>query len=466
MTKSISYIRPPKSYRTNLAEFNGMSEEIYSTSLPVKLAILQENLAEKNGALVGAMSVKELDIEGIESISNEPYKLFASHYKKGEKDIKPTLILGTATRTLIVKPTELGIAVTTSDRLFPSSSYMDFELESIPYSMFPDNSNNLVSYDGTSFVSHTIGHSFKKICNHNMRAFACKEGSNTLYFSEDFNPYNWNISIDEGGHINLPGENGDITDIISINQSLIVMQESGISKVTAYTDQSEFTVNNINIENDIIANSAVSAIDRIVYCSSMGIGVFDGYESRIFCSEIASKIMDKTVSSAYLDGKCYFNLCDNKVNNSAAQILVIDVATMKYHFITHKSGERLICLRNGIDKAIVTYYGSDEIMSTGKNIIHILTDEVLSNDMIWRSGEIDFGQSGVYKIIKNIIFGGTSSIYFRIKCDGESYSYNVKGERRMLINMRGKEFQFEMKPQGSDIKIPSPIVEFQILSNI
>ena len=465
MSKKINYIRPPKTMRNLLSDFGGVSEDFYSTSVPVHFAIMQENLAEKNGVLVQSLRVKKVD--GLECIVDKgALKLFASHYNKGEENLPPTLILGASSKVWVVKNDGASYSAVSHEHVILHDSYMEFELDGVSNTIMADSLGNLVSYDGNAFTTHAIGHNFAILCNHNMRAFACCQGENTLHFSDDFNPYNWQTSIDAGGYINLPAENGAITDIVSVNQSLIVVQERGISKVTAFTDQSEFTVKNINIENDIIGGSVVSAVDRVVYCSSMGLGLFDGYESRIYCRELSSKLSGKTISGTYLDGKCYYNIYDNSPAKMSVEILVVDVSTMKYHYISHESGDKIVGVRSGGDKCVLTYYGSDDYLDLADNRLCILADDTAPSSMIWRSGEIDFGKSGVYKVIKNIVFGGESKIAFRIICDGDGYSYTVGEERRVLINLKGKEFQFELKPQGHKIKVPSPIIEYQVLDNI
>ncbi len=465
MSKRISYIRPPKIYRSLLAIFDGVSEEVYSTTLPVKIAEIQENLSEQNGALVQTMKLNKVQVKKFNTASHKAYRLLAVHYKKNQEDMPPTMLLGSSDGTVLVKTVNSEVVMTQDAIVFPTSNYMNFQLEGVSYIIMPDSENNLISYDGETFEYHSIGHSFEHVINHDMRAFASKKGESVLYFSDDFDPYNWKTSIEEGGYINMSGENGDITDILSINQSLIVVQERGMSKVSAFTDQSEFIVKCINIENDIIPNSVVSAVDRLIYCSSMGIGLFNGYESKIYCRELASKLKGKKINGTYLDGKCYFNLYDDSATGGV-EILVIDISTMKYHFIAHETGNNIATIRNGANKNIITYYSSDDILQEDKNYIYYLSSNTAPSNMLWRSGDIDFGKSGVYKVIKNIIFGGESKILFRIICDGESYSYNVGEERRVLVNLRGREFQFEMKPQGHKIKVPSPIIEYQLIETI
>lgn len=465
--KNIAYKKSPYVYKKELCRYNGISEDFYSTSLPVEICEEQTNLQEKNGVLMQSQGIAEFDMSKYIDFWFFPaFNQMAVHYKKGEETLSPTMILTLNEKLIMYKPNSTGQVSFTVKIGSTAKSYATYEEEGVSYVIFPGKKNDLLSFDGDNYVEHPIGHNFHHICNHYMRLFASEKDSNVLYFSDDFAPYNWNISIDEGGYIAMPPELGAITQIISFGETLIVVQERGLSKVNAIGDQSEFSVKHINIENDILSNSVVDCMDRIAYCSSAGIGFFNGYESKIYFRELASKLKDRKVYGEYLEGKCYFSLMSEDEGYIKTEILVIDIASMKYHFMSNEHGNAIKMVRTKNKKYIFNYFTDQKLRDIRENGLFYLTEEKEPKEMVWRSGMLDFGKTGVDKLVRNIVFGGKTRIGLKVVCDGEKYTYNVDKERRVQVNLRGREFQFEIQPQGYEVALPPPIIEYQIVEEV
>ena len=249
-------------------------------------------------------------------------------------------------------------------------------------------------------------------------------------------------------------ENGNINDLISFNQNLIVCQEDGFTKITAYSEQDEFVVKTITSPNNIKKGSVANCGDVIMYATNKGLGVFDGYNCVTVCEELAGFLEDREVTAVATGNYCYF-LC--KAQNSSIEdnfIIAYNLVFKNYHFIT-------------CDKAYflckVKFENAEKVLLCYENEIKVLSDESNNSSKIWASGKVDFGSPAEYKLLKRIVFGGDSIIDLKINADGKNYFYNISGQRSTLINLKGKEFEIEIVPKGININVPSPVIEYSVL---
>ena len=469
MNKSLIYKRSLASRKGSLAKFKGVSHDMYSTNIPIEYAEEQVNLRESNGVLVPSITFENYFIDSLDFRYFPPFNIIMTHHTKGEENKRPNMIFLTHDRTIVYTPTpsEDGqYSYTYWDIYKDVNSYANFEIDNVVYCLFTDGDKSIMSFNGRSFEKHEVGYAFSNMCNHFMRLFASEKNDSKLYFSAVFDPYNFNVSIDEGGYINMPKENGAINQMISFNDSLIIIQERGMSKLLAGIEQQEFSMSYINIENDIIKNTAVFCMDKIVYCSMSGIGIFNGYESKIYFRELGDLFRDKKITGAYKDGKCYYALFGRSNGITTTKILIIDLVDMSYHIAENYFGDSIFgCRVNGL-RTVFCYYTDDVLEKERNNSLDFILDEGCNKDMVWRSGSIDFGESGLYKMVKSVVFGGKTTINFRVVADGKNYSYVVRDDRKLTLNLKGMEFKFEIRPQGNNVSLPSPIIEYQVMENV
>lgn len=84
---------------------------------------------------------------------------------------------------------------------------------------------------------------FTSVAVHNERVFGTVSGvNNQVWFSDDFDPANWNVSLTEAGYINFADDLGQAIKAVSFQGYLFVFREYGIMRLTAYGDQSDFVL--------------------------------------------------------------------------------------------------------------------------------------------------------------------------------------------------------------------------------
>ena len=108
--------------------------------------------------------------------------------------------------------------------------------------------NKIITYNGNvSPVTYTENvPNITSVALHAGRLFATTGGDQSqLWFSDDLDPTNWNVSEFEGGYIELTDERGTLKKVIESNNYLYVIREYGISRVSGWGLQDEFTVRNL-----------------------------------------------------------------------------------------------------------------------------------------------------------------------------------------------------------------------------
>lgn len=429
--------------RVKLSNFKGVSQEWYSKTTPIDFAVAQENLKTLNGALVASMSPQKLDI-----VFEDKIKKVIPYY---ENDLK--LIVVCANKCFLLQ-TENGTQTKTElafdFEIFDSTLYKYGE-ESY---LILATDKGLKKFSQGAVEDSEISVQFAKICNHFYRIFAVSRDSTKLEFSDDFAPFNWNQSIDEGGYINLSFDNGNITDLISFNQHLIACQTDGFTKITAYSEQEDFVIKSINSPNNIKNGSVVNCGDFIMYATNKGLGVFDGYNCKSICEGLSGFLKNCDVQAVATSEYCYY-LCKNNGGDIFDNfIIAYDLAYNDYHFITCKDASSLVKVK---------YNGKEYVLVVEGNFLSLLSADSNGENKIWKSGLIDFASPAEYKLMKNIVFGGSTIIDLKITVDDKNYFFNISHKRSCLLNLKGKQFVFEIVPKGRNINVPSPVLEYSVL---
>lgn len=441
--KKIYYKKSLPIKRAKVANFKGISEDYFSKTVPVDFAAKQENLMVVNGVLVGTQYPKDLGIN-----FDQPVKNVFPIYQNGVM-----LFCDLGSKVCILSTVNGEIVRTEFDISFDiySATYYKYGEQSF---LILATSDGLKKFENGAIVDTEVDVRFEFICNHFYRIFASRHNSTRLEFSDDFAPFNWNTGIEEGGYINLPFERGNIICLMSFNQNLIVCQEDGFLKITAYSVQEDFLVKTISSPACIKKGSVADCGDFIMYATEKGLGIFDGYDHKLICEELAGILKKCQVEVAKAAEYCYF-LCKFSDMQKDNLIIAFNLVKKNYHIITCDEANKIFMVKvNGEEKLLILY----------TNFLKMLSDDSNSANKVWKSGVLDFDNPAEYKLLKNIEFGGKTILDLKINVDGRNYFFIVSQHKRsFLLNLKGKEFEIEIVPKGRTISLPSPVLEYQVL---
>lgn len=303
-------------------------------------------------------------------------------------------------------------------------------------------------------------------CMHYERLFVTtSDEPHTLWFSDDLDPTNWNVSSTEAGFITMHDDRGKLIKVLSFNDYVYVFRDYGISRLTAYAKQEEFDLSNLFVSSGkIYANSIVLCGDRVLFLANNGLYQFDGantYKINLNIDTMLDGIDNASCNAVYHDG-CYYLACKLKFDN------VEDYAIIK---INLANGNLSIAKGiNVISLSSICAYDIDKLVAIVKVGNEYKIGEIVTNGKCfdedtykyWRSPSTDFGIPYKDKTIKEIYFDSVGEVQIIIDIDGNLHTFSnidvAPGQKRIKVNLKGKKIAINFASNSSTVAISNPQV--------
>ena len=317
------------------------------------------------------------------------------------------------------------------------------------------------------------------MCIHYERLFATVNGEKiSLWFSDDLDPTNWNVSSTEAGFINMIDSRGQLNKVISFKDYVYVFREYGISRITAYGVQEEFSVAHVyQSSTKIYENTVCECGDSVLMMCADGIYAFDGLNMSKLRLNIENILLpnDKAIAT-YHNGK-YYLACNMKFPDdetigcekgeySNNAILEIDLNTGSFS------------ITRGID-VLYLYSAKDykftELFCCYKNNGVVTMGFINQSGMVdgvptiksWKSPITDFGYPYKDKILKELYFNAdqpTKIIIDTEKTTREYMTTPIDGLVKINVNLVGKEFAIHFVVEGDTAYVSNPKVILGVIS--
>ena len=286
---------------------------------------------------------------------------------------------------------------------------------------------------------------------------------NAVWFSSDLDPTNWDLHLNRGGFIEVLDERGRLNKVLSYLNHIYIFRDYGISRLTAFAEQTDFAVSNLFVSSGkIYADTALLCGDRVLFLASDGFYAFDGLSTVNILKTLTNKIKPSPNANAcYHDGKYFIALnleledgetAVGKNDNNA--LVVFDIKSGAFSILTNVDISRMV--------------------SDGKEIFAILSDGAVcsielcgsifnkSTKKIWTSGFIDFNTEK-QKTLREIHINNDSEITLQVFSERQSKSFTVPandGINRVRVNVRGKKLCVSIESNEIEPNITRPTVIF------
>ena len=475
----------------------GVNTEIDENSLPLKYAKLSYNYKLSNGALKTGNGFEELKFLNSNSSSEE----HSLEFLEAPTEINKVWLFPFYNNATNEK--EHLLLISADNKMFYSHIISDhpfiYEINnpvlftSVPNAIY----YNLNGEDVMLITSATDGMlvyqpqiinplltdapKITSMCRHYERIFAIEEGKRTkLVFSANLDPTNWNVDIDEAGYIDLADERGALEKVVSFNDYVYIFKEYGICRLSAYGDQTEFSISNLfTTSGKIYGNSVCLCGDRIMFLSKDGIYAFNGYSTSKLSLNIESlfkNVDNENCSSAYFNGKYYLalklnfgddeeigceNFADGYVNNA---MLEIDLKTGDIEIVRGVDIKSLCAVEyERVSKLVVAFNGEHK----NKLAELTLTGGVFGVPLkkSWISSFTNLGYPNKTKKIKCVNLIAKTPCSLTLKTDKEEKKIEVQGGNKttnILTNLSGEMFQFEFESEEDSAEISNVEIEISI----
>lgn len=453
-------VKRPVSITCKLFDYQGMTDSEYvDAKVPIKYAVECLNLIKRGNKLISQGSVVEAysDSDGF-APTMKCVKMFPYNGKSGSGF--ELLILDTKNNLYTLKRQWNNTFVYNKilEGVYIESA-CEFRLESKNLLMLSTGGVILYSYDGTNLQQHMISQSPSKLTNHFERLFGVATDGYTIVFSKELEPYNWKVSLDDGGYINVGIGYGKILRLISFNEYLYCFAHNGILRISAYAQQSEFSIKRLDVDTGgIYGDSIASCKDRIMYLSSKGLNVFDGYNNRILYPELTPIFSQYDYFNGRYSKNKYYLLASKEKRHV---LYVFDITQGSYSAYDGFIADS-ICEERFLDNL------GDVLLFEGKNVngkvvpfYRLDTQSMSDTQRVWRSGKVDFSHKDKPKLIRQI--RGAGGRYSLIIYNGIKETFvEMDGENRVNVNLRGQYFEFRIISSGRT-EISSPILEVYVI---
>ena len=344
----------------------------------------------------------------------------------------------------------------------PSVQVIGYRLNSKDVLLISAEGFQLMYWDGVRVRTCENTPMISSMALHYERLFVTsREDPTKVFFSDDLDPTNFEIGTDKGGFIELLDERGEMNLVISFAGYVYIFRDHGITRVTAYADQAEFSVTNLFVSaGRIYPESIARCGDRILFVASDGVYAFDGYTCVRVLHSLDGIIADGEVtSSAFFDGKYYLSCRMNFPGGDvvgceageygANGLIVYDIATGGY------------AVSRGLDIdfiTAVTYDGEDMIVAHDSVGLGVITrcgsrfDAPLKKK--WKSPSSDLGALDKIKSVREVHIGSTVPVTLTVACGERTRSVSVKsGMRTVRPHITGRTVSVAVETDASGCNI-------------
>jgi hypothetical protein len=273
-----------------------------------------------------------------------------------------------------------------------------------------------------------------------------------VWFSDDLDPTNWDISLEEAGYIELSGEKGCVLKVIKFLDYVYIFHSYGISRLTAYAEQTEFSVTRLFVSSGKIYPDTVAICgNRIIFLAEDGIFSFDGYSAVKIMKGVFPLLFgcdnSKAVSQYY--GGCYYLACkaeygqeDGLVNNT---LIEYDIANKTLNLIRGADISSI---------AVISSENYDNIAFSLRGARSAQAAQLCPSGAMfglplqkaWEMPPVDFGYPERLKVFREIHLLTKEDISVKISCENAAKTLFFKGGsggQKALPALKGKRFSIE-----------------------
>lgn len=319
------------------------------------------------------------------------------------------------------------------------------------------------------------------MCVHYERLFAVvADNRDAIWFSEELDPTAWNVDLSGAGFIEMVDDRGQLTKVISFNGYVYIFREFGIARLTAYADQTSFSLNQLFTSSGRIYEDTITICgNRILFLASDGLYSFDGINATkltmgietMFTSDFSSAV------GGYYQGKyylaCRLNYNDNvkviaekasaHINNSLIEIDLktgtlsvyrgMDIAS----FVSVKASDfyAMLCL--------FANYTKTQIGMIAERGGMMLT---YKSPKSWQTPYTNFGYAGREKVLRQIKIRSEYPATITITTDKEKRVINLNASAKtqtIRTAIKGELFKVEFSTAEALAHISNPMFTLDVL---
>ena len=287
-----------------------------------------------------------------------------------------------------------------------------------------------------------------QLISHNERIFALvKGGNNSVWFSDVFNPFDWEVSLSGGGYLECDNSPGVINKLVSMGDYLYLFCDYGIYRLTCYSLQSQFELKKVYSSGEkILGESVASTQNKIVFCTKDNAYSFDYYGVKRLNVDLETLTgQNNAIKSAVAKQNQVYIVTQN------AEIIIYDVEKGNYCVVSgYQTGDLVNVEAKNLSAIVARSKLSEELVMT----TDIGEDCVTQCARSWKIKDVDLGQPNRLKNIRYAEYKVSAQTTLFVTADGVKYEFPLtQRSNKVAINVKGKSFDFELFNDTATIKI-------------
>lgn len=425
------------------SELSNVDEVAPSLSRPLECF----NFKPDSGCLKNGEGV--LQISGFDFSALSGYEIIAIYFYKRydyvRNESSDRLVVYASDGHLYSAPALGGKFIRVADVIFEEKpvavqyDYLDSDVL-----LLSSSKDGLYYLDGTTLNKIVGAPEITSLAVHYERLFVTVAGEGTsLWFSDDFNPTNWNVSLDEAGFIDFADERGKLLKVLSFLDYLYVFREYGITRITAFGEQREFSaVNLFGKQGKIFGNSVTDCGDFIIMLTSAGFFRFNGVDSYKVFGEFDKYFigLDNSESKGVFSGTKLYMLMNMKINGVIEKVIfVYDTYKNSTYVIRGVRALDLTFAKGNLNKVLVVVESNLKLGYIGEGGALFGVPLIKT----WISPQCDFQIPSKIKRVYKVVIDTKQPIKLSITSKSEVGAFEVPGGgiSEIRTSLKGERFQ-------------------------
>ena len=345
---------------------------------------------------------------------------------------------------------------------------MKYKIEGVDSMIFSGPGQNLLVLVGQNQQTSQSAPQMISLCSHFGRLFAITaQARGRLVYSDNLDVLQWSDQL--CANLDFTDGRGNLTKLISFNDYVYIFREYGITRISEYSSDSEFSITHLyQSDSYIYPNSIAHSGDRIYFLEKSGLKYFNGSSVHsIDCPEIKKlSPFNANCTGQCFEGK-YFLACKMDFDGDSVgceslqfcnnALLVYDEQSGHVEIVRGVDIKQMLALNNPYKCKLVACFNGQsqgkigQLSFSGKSFGAVLPAK-------WQSVKTNLGIYGKKKKVISFLIKSILPCKVVITSDQQTKEFSVEGSsvlQQIPAGVYGDEFSVAISSDQAGSKISS-----------
>ncbi len=439
--KSACHIKPRTRSRLVISTFEGINTRLAEELLPFKYSPMSYNFRMSGGILQHGDGLSKAEFW--QECVPEPKAIFEYRRYDGQLGARDDRIvaLGVDGSVWQYRATQDAWRKIDDITIHGKACAENYRLSGKDVLLLSSMESGLFVIDNDSAAKVELSPSITSMCLHYDRVYCTVGGEkNAVWFSDDYDPFNWNVSLDEAGYIEFNDDLGAVNKVVSFLDRIYIFRDYGINKLTAYSDQRNFAASKLYLSTGrIFADTVAVCGAGIIFQSDCSIYLFDGLEVRRIMTNLEGLFTDGGAPFGLFNNGNYYLACrlnfdekNNEGNNALIEYRVYDGDTsIMYGF----DARAMMSVNSRSSQLLLVANGCAAQLDTSGTLFGAPLKK------LWTTPASCLGLTDSYKLLKEIVVNTRNDLIIEAELNGQAQRYFLNGSPKYQKISVNKAFE-------------------------